>query len=740
MPCALLLSIRFHDGRYHGECSAGLDTWPPAPARVFQALVAGVARGATLAVEDKAALTWLEALEAPMIATPAVRTGQAFKNFVPNNDLDAVGGSPDKIIKKNGKKGPAISFIRTPKNIRPYLFNAEIPLLFIWTFAGGASDENHARTVYKMTERLYQLGRGVDMAWAWAELLDASEIEQRLARHGGVVHRPSKGDAGNALLCPQKGSLDSLTKRFDANQSRFTLTKHGRSSQQIFSQSPRPRFTKVAYDTPSRRFLFELRAVTRDESFVPWQTTRAAEIVVYLRDRAAERLTEALPPGEAGKIQRVLIGRGATEADKAARVRILPLPSIGHEHADQAVRRVLVEVPQNCPLRADDIAWAFSGLENIGPTTGETLWNLVVAEERNMLKHYDISDGERHDSRVWRTITPAALPVMRMGRRTAGAKRATVEAKAAHAVRQALRHAGVMTPVASVRVQREPFNRNGSRAEDFAVPGRFVVRSLHHVEIAFAQAVHGPLVIGNGRYLGLGLMAPQKDVSRDVLVFSIAPKTCIAAADATALLHAVRRALMALSKDEKGCVPRLFSGHEPDGGPAKSGRHEHVFLVADDANADGYLDRLIVAAPWACDRTIKGSREDRTRFDSVATKLLTVRAGRLGVITLDSACVLAAGDPLVGPARIWESRTPYRPTRHAGRGKETDTAVVRDVIAECGRRGRPKPEVELLELNVGPNGGGLATRVRLRFAVAVEGPLLLGHDSHRGGGLFGVVG
>ena len=719
MSRSLLLSIRFHDGRYHGT-----GEWPPTPARLFQALVAGAARGAKLPNEDRMALKWLETLEAPMIAAPAARTGQSCKTYVPNNDLDKFGGD----LRRIGE-------IRTAKNTRPHIFDAEIPLLFIWTFNSGASSEDHARTICQITERLYQLGRGVDMAWAWAELLDADEIETRLARHGGVVHRPSEGGIGKALLCPGKGSLASLKERYDANRTRFTYVKEGRKVQQLFSQSPKPRFAKVAYDTPPQHFLFEMRAATHDESFVPWPSTQAAELIVALRDKAVGRLKDALPE-EVGKIDRVLIGRQATEADKAARVRIVPLPSIGHSHADRAVRRVLVEVPPNCPLRADDMAWAFSGLEEIDPATGEILWNLVRAEERGMLGHYGVGASKQHGFHVWRTITPAALPVMRRGRGASGAKRVAGEAKAARAVMQALRHAGVAAPVESIRVQREPFDRNGARAEEFAMPERFAARGLHHVEIAFAQAVRGPLVIGNGRYLGLGLMAPKKDVLHDALVFSIASETSIATADTAPLLRAVRRALMALSRDDNGHVPRLFSGHEREGAPARSGGHEHVFLAVDDADGDGRIDRLIVAAPWACDLTTKGSRESRACFDSVATTLTHVRAGRLGVLTLGPARALAAGDPLIGPACVWESHTPYRPTRHAGRGKDLDAAVVRDVIAECERRGLPKPEVELLELNAGPNGGGLAARVRLRFAVAVEGPIMLGRDSHRGGGLF----
>ena len=116
-----------------------------------------------------------------------------------------------------------------------------------------------------------------------------------------------------------------------------------------------------------------------------------------------------------------------------------------------------------------------------------------------------------------------------------------------------------------------------------------------------------------------------------------------------------------------------------------------------------------------------------------------MRAGKLGVVALAYPLTLTAGEPLFGPARTWETRTLYRPTRHAGRGKDPATAVVRDVIAECKRRGLPRPEAELLEFNSGPNGGGLAARVHLRFAVAVEGPIMLGRDSHMGGGLFAAV-
>ena len=720
MNDALLLSIRFHDGRYHG---AG--DWPPAPARLFQALVAGAARGIKLTDEGRAALEWLETLGAPIIAAPTARTGQSCKTYVPNNDLDAVSGD----LKRIGE-------IRTAKNIRPHIFDSDVPLLFVWTFNGGVSGGGHARTVCQIAERLYQLGRGVDMAWAWAELLDADEVETCLARHGGVVYRPNDRGTGKALLCPRKGSLASLEERYEANRTRFTYIKEGKRDQQLFSQPLKPRFAEVAYDASTQRFLYEMRAATPDESFVPRPFTKAAELVVELRDEATNRLKKALPK-EVEKIDRVLIGRDATEADKAARVRIVPLPSIGHVHTARGIRRVLVEIPPNCPLRADDIGWAFSGLEKIDLATGEILWNLIRAEEKGMLGHYGIDDSEQDACYIWRTITPAALPVMRAGRGTTGAKRMAGEAKAARAVTQALRHAGVTVPVESIRVQREPFDRNGTRAEDFAVSGRFAARGLHHVEIAFAQAVRGPLVIGNGRYLGLGLMAPRKNVWHDMFAFALPAEANVHVSDVRALLLAVRRALMALSREKSGRVPRLFSGHEDNGPPARSGEHGHVFLVADGVASGGLITRFIVAAPWAADRRTEPGRDGRRRFDETTRRLTELRAGRLGRFDHLTAEPVADGDPLLGPASTWMSETPYVATRNLKMRDDLTATIKLDIAAECHRRGLPMPtSVDVPDVNAGPRGGRPHANLRLQFATAIWGPILLGRDSHTGGGLF----
>lgn len=728
MP-TLLISVRFHDGRYYGS-----GEWPPSPARLFQALVAGAARGETLPAHVGEALQWLEGLEAPDIAAPVAYAGQAFKNFVPNNDLDAVGGDLERIGE-----------IRAGKIIRPRFFDAATPLLYAWTFAPGVDAERHPHAICEIAGSLYQLGRGVDMAWAQGEVIEESKKDARLREGSGILWRPDKGGNGATLACPHPGSLASLTKRFAATRGRFKILGKGKKASQLFSQAPKSDFWQVPYNSPSIFLLFDIK---KADAFAPQPLERVVVLTEKVRDQAAARLKKGLPDC-AALIDRVFIGRDATDAEKAQRIRITPLPSIGHAQTERSIRRLVVVIPPSCPIATGDIAWAFSGLAldfdsetGVMPNDGA---ELVPADDRTMLAHYGIEDTA--PARQWRTVTPAALSDRAARRRIdprrmreeakGGAERLREQAEAGWAVRQALRHAGIDTSAQAIRVQREPFEGRGARAEAFVADTRFAKERLWHVEIAFAEPVRGPLVIGDGRYLGLGLMAPETAAIRDVMVFAVPAEAGIATADGPALAHAARRALMALARDSFEEVPRLFSGHEADGGRAASGRHEHIFIAADDNDSDSRIDRLIVAAPWACDRSLNPGRGERRMFDTVVSQLETLRAGRLGVIALDGPIMLADSDPLSRPARVWESRTPYFATRHAGRRKDPKAALIRDIAAECGRRGLPLPTgIDIIDVIALPDGGGLKARLRLRFATAVRGPLLFGRDSHRGGGLF----
>lgn len=720
MP-SLVIEVRFHDGRYHGEKDGfrGDDGWPPSPGRLFQALVAGAAHGGSIPSEDQRALHWLEELVPPRIAAPAARRGTRLPNFVPNNDLDAKGGDPSKV-----------GDIRVSKSWRPHFFDAEQPLLYVWDFD---PPTDAAERVCGIAAKLYQLGRGFDMAVATGGVVDCDKSQDMLANYPGVIRRPF-GAGVVPVACP--GTLSSLVERRKQQRVRFRPNEaEGRGL--LFMQPPKALFKHVGYDSENRFLYFELR---EDSKFAPYPLSYAASLMTGLRAAAAHKLQAALPE-KTGEIERFLIGRGSGPQDIAQRVRMAPIPSIGMEHTDPSIRRILIEVPPECPIDWRDIKWAFAGLEPVGQQTGRILsGRLVSAVDTAMFDRYT------RPAHRFRSVTAVALlGTVRLPRKTASgdqtgaANRRAIETRAGAAVAQALRHAKVLQKPSFIHVQREPLHRHGARADTFAEGSRFSPKAMWHVELRFPSAISGPLIIGDGRFFGLGLMAPVDGEYADVFCFDLNQGTRVSQADAVTLIRSLRRALMSLARGEAGRVGRLFSGHEPDGRPDHSSHHAHVYLAADGNGDSQNITRLIVAAPWAVNRLVGSLVSERKEFNRVVHDLDDLRAGPLGRFRL-RARPLDEKDPLLGPEVTWKSATLYLATRNLKKKDDPANAVTQDLMIECRRRGLPSPRrVVVDDVTSGPRGGNVKAQLTLHFATAVCGPILLGRDSHKGGGLFHAI-
>jgi CRISPR-associated protein Csb2 len=475
-----------------------------------------------------------------------------------------------------------------------------------------------------------------------------------------------------------------------ALRDRFTTTREGKSVITLFRQPPKPLFRGVAYDRPASRFLFDLRPTEGAQAFQPIAQERLVQVAKAVRDRAAERLRRALP-GRTPEIERLVIGRGASEADKARRIRVIPLPSIGKEHTDPAIRRVLIEIPPDCPIAATDVLWSVSEqsiCDRVDPETGEIRVEgplLVAAEDDRMLRQYGINASP---AKRWQTVTPATLPERRPTGRIGGETRAVAESRVAAAVADALRHAGVDPAGIAVRVQSEPPHRKGLRAEAFD-PDRFDRRSLRHVEITFPRALRGPLVIGDGRWLGLGLMRPVDENPQALHLFALEGER--APADQAELLaRSLRRVVMARVRqrlDRGEPLSTFFTGHRPDGAPARSGQHEHLFFLADDGDRDGRLDRLAIIAPHLADRSIAARHgQDFRMLETAVADISVLRAGCGGAARLVRIAVPDDADLVFGRAKNWVSRTRYRPTRHPRHRCDVGEALRRDLLLECDCR------------------------------------------------------
>jgi CRISPR-associated protein Csb2 len=741
-----LMVVHLHaDGmgtaRFHGMLQ-GAPEWPPAPGRVFQALVAAAARGQQMPPERQQALQWLERQTAPVIAAPVRTVGEPVSMYVPNNDADSL---PDP---------SEVSGIRTAKQVQPSLFCGDDPLLYAWALPDGDAPTD---VLTDIAHGVYQLGRGVDMAWARAEVVGTDELERTLRHHRGIVYEPvTAGTAAPVLPCPAAGSLDSLVTRHQAP--RLRTEGAGRKSRTLFTNAPKPRFASVSYASRRHQVLYELRERGTARAW-PWPIHAAVALVEQVRDAAARRLQQALPE-QAEAIARCLIGRaadGATDVPLAQRVRILPLPSIGAEHADHAIRRVLIDVPSGCPVLTNDLDWAFSGLDAVHPDTGEaSAWMLVRAEDSGMLQHY------RRSTPHWQSVTPLALPMTAARRRLdperdrsedkTAAERQQEERQAVAAVHRALRHAGIRATAVQVQVRREPFAPQGRRAEAHADGTRFAKERLWHVSLSFDRPIGGPFSLGDGRFLGLGVMAPAWTAtgqrhdpaawtgqdSDGILAFKVDDPGS-ADQDPVQMARAFRRAVMArvadtLKGSDRGALSAFFSGHSegesaPDDQP---GRHLAFHW-------DAPQRRWWVFAPHRVDhRTVTFAEVKQwQQLQRAMVNLVEVLAGGFGRYAVHAQPV-DQDDPVLGAACVWESVTPYQVTRHR-RCASAAEASVSDVLADCGRRNLPAPQVEVLAVEA-VRGQGLQGRLRLTFRSAVAGPLALGRTGLLGGGLFSRIG
>lgn len=709
MARCFALTIHLHDRRYHGA-----DEWPPAPARVFQALVAGAAHGGHVPHEAACALELLEGLAAPVIAAPAARRGQRISMFVPNNDLDAVGGNPDRVGE-----------VRTKKTVQPHLLEGQATFLYAWPLPEQGGDE-----LVPLADGLYQLGRGIDPAWAVGEVLDDEQLASRLRAYRGTIHHPTFGDGSNELAVPTKNSYLSIVRRFEAALIRLRPSGEGWTT---FVQPPKAHFAMVRYDGTRPFHLFELRRESEPAKAAPWATWRATSLIEHVRDTAVAALASALPDRKP-EIERVLVGRrsdGANAGPIAERVRFIPLPSIGHQHADQAIRRVLVQVPPG-PLAEGDVLWALAGRPFFDPTAGEvgdTM--LAAAPEDGMVELY------RASSRIWRSVTPLALSSA--SRRRIEPRRQRQEAKSAtereeeertarSAVTQALRHARIEGSLVRVHVQREPLEGHGTRAEEFAEGTRFTKETLWHVELELDREIRGPVVLGDGRFLGLGVMAPK--IERGVYALDI-EGGLPADVDTTSLARALRRAIMArvqATRGESG-LPSYFHGHVRDG------ENPHLAFSVDVPRS-----RLLIIPPHILDRWPRPSREAQSHLKTLERALegfTELRAGTVGVLSL-RASPLPPGDFLLSSSRVFQSVSDYVVTRHAKRAS-AEEAVIVDIRRECDRRRLPSPAKVGVTSVRGVAGSGVVARIELTFVIAVRGPLLLGKTRHIGGGLFQPV-
>ena len=212
----------------------------------------------------------------------------------------------------------------------------------------------------------------------------------------------------------------------------------------------------------------------------------------------------------------------------APHVAFLPLPYVGFERADGRMLGVALSLPG--PLSDAARRAVFRAVGAWERTVGQASLRITMGARGAVqmsrlhgpaaLVSLQPSVWSR-PSLLWVSATPIALPRHpgSLGKGTATA-RAKAWTAAESSVADACEHIGLPRPLA-VDVSLNPFTVGARPAASFPAfrqkgrDGRPIKRQLVHASLTFERPVAGPVMLGTGRFLGLGLMRPVRMAESD---------------------------------------------------------------------------------------------------------------------------------------------------------------------------------------------------------------------------------
>ena len=482
----LCIDITLLVGRYHGRRRDGEEAeWPPAPHRLFSALLAAAHLGTRTLEWSEAkaqAFRWLEEMDPPEIVASQASPLNPFTLSVPDNDMDVIAREW-----ASGREGKKPEKLRKLKTLRPHHIGGDATVRFCWKLDSSDISRENAAVLRAEARHLHHLGLGIDLVIGDGRILTQVEKD---ALPGDIWIADPRGDSARV---PTRGSFDELVERHKEFLGRV-------SEKRVSPPTPPAVVRRVEY---RRRAAGEARRahafviVSEDGAMVSFDARRALHVAAWLRHAvhvAAQRLRL-----DDVFINSFVCGHGENDTTKSRRLSYVPLPSIGHTHVDGRIRRALIVEP-------------FGDPDSLASNVVRALPNGGLIDEHGEVRGFLRPVGRGEDatkairryiasSTTWGSVTPVLLPGLDEGR----------SRKAVGLVLKALGQAGYTTPVAEVSVQPEPVFAGAAMAREYVVAEHLRQWPRVHVTLRFAEAVPGPVIIGAGRHSGLGVFAALQD-------------------------------------------------------------------------------------------------------------------------------------------------------------------------------------------------------------------------------------
>lgn len=533
----LAIEVELLTGRYAATAHNDRERaeWPPHPARFFSALVAALYDHDAVDAAERAALEWLEQQHPPSLRVdPESKVGRREVQdvYVPVNDVtlggdEAIRDAEHKLasattpaaqkkaeaaVDKANREALAIDGNPTDQALKtaaaliperrtrqvrtfPVVLPETPTFAFLWP---NADPQNHREALLRLCTRVTRLGHS-------SSLVRCVMVERDLLP---TLVPSDEGDVVLRVVGP--GQLDRLDRAFEHHhgvQSRVLPARPQRYGPAV-KTTTRSKQATSAFSS-NDWILFERVGGSRPVA------SRSTDLGRALRGALLEvHGDQSLPSTLSGHTK-----NGPTQQPHVA---FVPLPFVGHDQADGALMGCAIVLPREIPRNDREVLlrivarWEKERADDRGYLTlaGGTLQPFHV-------RRVDVSAKAALDPMRWSrsctrfiTATPIALdknPGNLHSNRDGTARKAALEAQ--QSIRDACHHVVGVHPV-SVEVSLVPLLPGAQHVRDFLPwpgrPGR-TPRVRVHADITFAEPVRGPLLLGAGRYFGLGLCLPVEE-------------------------------------------------------------------------------------------------------------------------------------------------------------------------------------------------------------------------------------
>lgn len=478
----LTLEVEFLSGVCYAaaERNSNRADWPLQPDRLFSALVASwAARGELVA--ERRALEWLESQPPPRLIAGDVDERMSVDFYVPTNDA------------RSGRDGN-LAVVPRARSRQPRRFPAVRPhdpiLHIVWD---ADPDEGTMDALASIAHDVVYAGHSASLVRA--------HFTRNLQTSSATIA---------ARLVPYAGRLAELEYAFQrgARPSKGALV----------SAQPSPHHT-----ASNNLFGPDWIVLPSAGGFVP--DARAFALI-------AKRMRDALMSSFGLRNESVpawISGHGQDGSPlRGAHLAIVPMIDVGHTYAASSLMGLALVPPSGIEGADRILIKALLALRVPGSDApqmrlhvGSGSWHLAFTDDDtrpSLQPKRWLSHDASSQTRRWATATPIVLD-RHLKSRCADERQREIEALIASAVQ----NVGLPAPSRVVADKHSAVHGAISASPSTGEPGwmrwglppSLESRRLTHAVIEFAEPIIGPLLVGAGRFVGLGLCWPLGDDRRD---------------------------------------------------------------------------------------------------------------------------------------------------------------------------------------------------------------------------------